>query len=204
MKLYLVRHGETAWNKLKKVQGHSDISLNAYGRYLAEETANGLRDISFAAAYTSPLSRAKETAQLILAGRNIPLYEDIRIQEMGFGVAEGMCCRGENKEPGSDEFNKLFTDTKNYIVPEGGESIGQLEDRIQDFLHELYDRKEYEDKTLLISTHGAALTAMLNLIKGQKDIARFWENGVPANCSVTEVTVQNGRAEIIEEGRVYY
>ena len=123
---------------------------------------------------------------------------------MGFGVAEGMCCRGENKEPGSDEFNKLFTDTKNYIVPEGGESIGQLEDRIQDFLHELYDRKEYEDKTLLISTHGAALTAMLNLIKGQKDIARFWENGVPANCSVTEVTVQNGRAEIIEEGRVYY
>lgn len=119
MKLYLVRHGETAWNKLKKVQGHSDISLNEYGRYLARETAKGLKNVIFDAAYTSPLMRAKETAELILAGRKVPIYEDIRIQEMGFGVSEGMCCRGENRDPGSDEFNKLFTDTKHYKVPEG-------------------------------------------------------------------------------------
>lgn len=204
MKLYLVRHGETAWNKLKKVQGHSDISLNEYGRYLARETAKGLKNVIFDAAYTSPLMRAKETAELILAGRKVPIYEDIRIQEMGFGVSEGMCCRGENRDPGSDEFNKLFTDTKHYKVPEGGESIRQLEDRIQTFFQELFTRKEYSNKTLLISTHGAALTAMLNLIKGEEDIAKFWGNGVPANCSVTEVKVQNGRAEILEEGRVYY
>ena len=58
MRLYMVRHGETDWNKAKKVQGRADIPLNAYGRELAEKTAEGLRGISFDLAYTSPLSRA--------------------------------------------------------------------------------------------------------------------------------------------------
>ena len=47
MRLYMVRHGETDWNKAKKVQGRADIPLNAYGRELAEKTAEGLRGISF-------------------------------------------------------------------------------------------------------------------------------------------------------------
>ncbi len=52
MKLYMVRHGETDWNKAKKVQGRADIPLNAYGRELAEKTAEGLRGIPFDLAYT--------------------------------------------------------------------------------------------------------------------------------------------------------
>lgn len=204
MKLYLVRHGETVWNKEGRVQGHSDIPLNEYGRYLAEETAKGLKDIPFELAYTSPLSRAKETAQIILAGREVPIYEESNIQEMGFGAAEGLRCRGENREPGSDEFNKLFTDTENYKVPEGGESILQLMDRIRGFLQKLYENPQLQDKAILITSHGATLTAMLNLIKGKKEIAEFWENGVPVNCAVTEVEVRNGKPEILCEGKVYY
>lgn len=204
MKLYLVRHGETEWNKEGRVQGHSDIPLNEYGRYLAEETANGLKDIPFGLAYTSPLSRAKETAEIILAGREIPIYEELNIQEMGFGAAEGMYCRGENRGPGSDEFNKLFTDTENYKVPEGGESILQLMDRIQGFLQGLYENPELQDKAILITSHGATLTAMLNLIKEKKDIAEFWKNGVPVNCAVTEVEVRGKKPEILCEGKIYY
>ena len=78
MKLYMVRHGETDWNKAKKVQGRADIPLNAYGRELAEKTAEGLRGIPFDLAYTSPLSRAKETAQIVLQGRKTPLIEEPR------------------------------------------------------------------------------------------------------------------------------
>ena len=59
MKLYIVRHGETDWNKSRRVQGFSDIPLNDYGIYLAGETAKGLRDVAFDLAYTSPLIRAK-------------------------------------------------------------------------------------------------------------------------------------------------
>ena len=72
VRLYMVRHGETDWNKAKKVQGRADIPLNAYGRELAEKTAEGLRGISFDLAYTSPLSRAKETAQMFCRGERSP------------------------------------------------------------------------------------------------------------------------------------
>ena len=74
--LYIVRHGETEWNKRRKVQGHADIPLNEYGKYLAEETAKGLKIIRFDCAYTSPLKRAKQTAQIILGEQAAPLYED--------------------------------------------------------------------------------------------------------------------------------
>ena len=204
MKWYLVSHGENPWNKLRKVQGHSDIPLNEYGRYLAEQTALGLREVDFSVAYTSPLIRARQTAEIILAGRDISIYDEPRIQEMGFGVCEGMCCRGENKEPGSDEFNKLFTDTANYQVPEGGESIQEVEARVQSFLEEVYKKEELQDKNILISTHGAALTAMLNCIKNKKELADFWEMGVPKNCSVTEVQVIDGKPEILVEGKIFY
>lgn len=204
MRLYLVRHGETAWNKLGKVQGHSDIPLNDYGRHLAKQTAEGLKDVTFDAAYTSPLARARETARIILSGRTVPLYDEPRIQEMGFGVCEGMRCRGENRDPDSDEFNKFFTDTAGYKVPKGGESIPEVEKRVQEFLEELYNMEEFTDKTILISTHGASLTAMLNCIKGETDISRFWINGVPKNCAVTIVEVRDGKPEILEEGKVFY
>ena len=91
MLIYIVRHGETDWNKEHKVQGAVDIPLNKYGIHLAEETADGLENIRFDAAYSSPLSRAKKTAEVILKGRNIKIKEDKRIQEICFGAYEGMC-----------------------------------------------------------------------------------------------------------------
>ena len=63
MMLYIVRHGETDWNRMKKVQGRTDIPLNDYGRHLAEETAEGMKEIRLDLAYTSPLRRARETAE---------------------------------------------------------------------------------------------------------------------------------------------
>ena len=60
MLLYIVRHGETDWNKAGKVQGRTDIPLNERGRYLAEATAEGMKDVRIDFCYTSPLIRAKE------------------------------------------------------------------------------------------------------------------------------------------------
>ena len=89
MKLYLVRHGETDWNKVKRIQGQVDIPLNQFGKRLAEETAEGLRDIPFDLCISSPLSRAHETARIILYGKDIPIIKDARIEEMAFGEYEG-------------------------------------------------------------------------------------------------------------------
>ena len=89
MLLYIVRHGETDWNKAGKVQGRTDIPLNERGRYLAEATAEGMKDVRIDFCYTSPLIRAKETAQIILGEREIPLVEEKRIEEICFGKCEG-------------------------------------------------------------------------------------------------------------------
>ena len=178
----MVRHGETDWNKAKKVQGRADIPLNAYGRELAEKTAEGLRGISFDLAYTSPLSRAKETAQIVLQGRKIPLIE----------------------EPQSAEFVKFFDDTANYIPKGEGESVGQLMERVDGFLKALYQNPELQDKMILLSTHGAAVTAMKNCIKNEWSPAKFWQMGVPKNCAVTIVEVEGGIPQIIEEDKIYY
>ena len=193
MRLYMVRHGETDWNKAKKVQGRADIPLNAYGRELAEKTAEGLRGISFDLAYTSPLSRAKETAQIVLQGRKIPL-----------GDYEGIVYRGEGLDPQSAEFVKFFDDTANYIPKGEGESVGQLMERVDGFLKALYQNPELQDKMILLSTHGAAVTAMKNCIKNEWSPAKFWQMGVPKNCAVTIVEVEGGIPKIIEEDKLYY
>ena len=204
MMLYIVRHGETDWNRQKKVQGHTDIPLNEYGRHLAEETAEGMKDIPIDIGYTSPLKRARETAEIILKERNIPLLDEPRIQEIGFGIYDGIHTGTQEKEPGSDEFNLFFTDTASYIPPEGAESVEELYERTGQFLEELCGRRELEDKNILISTHGAAMTALLNRIKGNVTVAGFWKDEVPPNCSVTMVEVRGGQAAIVKEGVIYY
>ena len=203
-RLYIVRHGETQWNKLRKVQGQSDIPLNEYGIHLAEQTAQGLTDTSFDLAYTSPLKRAKETAEIILAGRDVPLIEDERIKEMGFGAYEGICISGEQKDRESEKFNLFFTDTEHYVPIGGGESIPQVYERTEDFLKEMCTRSDLEGKQILVSSHGAAITALLNHIRGNMEVASFWKYEVPPNCAVTIVEIEDKIPRIAKEGVIYY
>lgn len=204
MKLYFLRHGETDWNVKRLVQGSTDIPLNEYGRYLAKETAKGFKEIVIDVVYTSPLIRAKETAQLVLVDQN-PLYMDEpRIREMGFGAYEGMCISGPDKSPKSPEFNKFFEDTVNFVPTKGGETMKELMDRTGDFLNEIYKNKELEDKNIMISTHGVTMTALLNHIKNNLAVECFWCEEVPPNCGVTIVEVKDGIPSILEESLVYY
>ena len=204
MILYIVRHGETDWNKMHKVQGQTDIPLNDYGRRLAEETAQGMKKIPLDLGFTSPLLRAKETAQIILAGRSVPLYDEERIQEISFGRYEGLYCGGEDRDPDSGAFNRFFNDTGNYIPSEDAETIPQLYERTGSFLREISSREDLADKKILVSTHGAAMTSLLNRIRGNLSVEHFWKDEVPPNCSVTVVEIKDGKARILKEGMIFY
>lgn len=203
MILYLLRHGETDLNKQRRIQGRSDIPINEKGRRLAEATAQGLKDVAFDLAFTSPLIRAKETAQLVLAGRDIPVYEEPRIQEIGFGEYEGLCCSEENYNIPDKDFLKFFTDPAHYQVPPKGESFWQVMERTGAFLSELVSNREYEDKTILISTHGCALKALLANVN-HTPIDKFWGEGVHKNCAVTILKAENEKLSVLEEGKVFY
>lgn len=204
MMLYIVRHGETDWNREHKVQGRTDIPLNDYGRRLARETAEGMKDIPIDLCFTSPLLRAKETAQIILEGRNVPLCDEERIQEISFGKYEGLYCGVEKQDPESEAFNRFFNDTGSYIPPEDAETIPQLYGRTGSFLKEISERADLADKNILVSTHGAAMTSLLNRIRGNLSVEHFWKNEVPPNCSVTMVEIEDGKAQIVKEGMIFY
>lgn len=204
MILYVVRHGETDWNRAHKLQGQTDIPLNDYGRKLARETAEGMKEKKIDLAYTSPLCRAEETARIILGDRNVPVIEDDRIQEFSFGSYEGMYCNAGEAGTQNPGFSCFFTDTASYVPPEDGETIPQLYERTGDFLKFLCESEEYRDKTILVSTHGAAMTALLNRIKGNLSVGGFWKDKVPPNCSITIVEAVDGRPFIKEEGVIYY
>lgn len=202
MKIYFVRHGETDWNKERKIQGQVDIPLNEFGRHLARETAKGLRDVPFDVCFTSPLGRARETAQIILQGRDVPILEDKRILEMNFGVLEGKCCSKEEWDV-PDSFQMFFDDPVHYQAPEGGEDFQAVRKRTGDFLNWLFAQEQYRDSTVLVTTHGAAMAGLLNNLK-KKPLAEYWGVGVHKNCGVTEVDVTDGRIDIISENKVYY
>lgn len=203
MKIYMIRHGETDWNKERKLQGQVDIPLNAFGRHLAEETAPALKDIPFSAVYTSPLSRAKETAELVMAGRQVPLIEEPRIVEMGFGEYEGLCCNEDGWNIPDPDFRNFFDAPEKYQPPRGGETFRQVSDRLESFLKELLGNQKLRDKTVLLSTHGAALCGILRLIK-QNPLERYWDGGVHKNCAVTIAEAAGNEIRILKEAVTYY
>lgn len=202
MNLYIVRHGQTDWNKAVRLQGRSDIPLNEYGRELARKTGEGLKDVSFDLAFTSPLSRARETAELILKGKDVELIEDERIVEISFGKYEGRSW-GEEHFNIPEDFQLFFTAPDRYEAQEGAENIRELAARTGEFMQELISNPEYADKNILVSTHGAALCGMLAYVD-QTPLSEFWRGEVPKNCSVNLVEVRDGQPRIAMEGKVYY
>ena len=130
MLLYIVRHGETDWNKAGKVQGRTDIPLNERGRYLAEATAEGMKDVRIDFCYTSPLIRAKETAQIILGEREIPLVEEKRIEEICFGKCEGMKFRGKSQIRGAKRFSAFLQIRKTmFLLKEQSRSVNYMKEQ---------------------------------------------------------------------------
>lgn len=203
MRLYIIRHGETEWNVLRRFQGRSDIPLNEEGRRLARVTAEALREVPFSRIYTSPLKRAYETAMIIKADRDIPVIVEPRIIEIGFGEYEGLCCGKEHYNIPDPDFMNFFEKPEAYKPPRGAEGIDELKARTGDFLQEIVYNKDMEKDTILVSTHGAALRGLLSNIT-QVGIEDFWGNGVHKNCAVTIVDVKDGQMVITEEGKTYY
>lgn len=203
MKLYIMRHGETDWNKEKRLQGQSDIDLNEFGRKLAYKTKEGLKEVPFDLVITSPLKRARETALIVKGDREIPIIEDARIEEMCFGEYEGLYCKGEKFNIPDEEFKNFFDAPERYRATRGGENFSEFNERIEHFLDDVFNNKDYQNDTILVSVHGAVLCAILRIIK-KNPMRLFWGSGVHKNCAITIIHVENGIPTIEKENIVYY
>lgn len=190
MKLYIMRHGQTQWNKERRLQGRSEIELNENGIEQAKDVGKELAQVEFSRAFSSPLRRAQETARLVLGERDVPIIVDDRIEEISFGAWEGLCIEPSRAEVPMDEFEKFMKDPSNYIPPDGGESIAHICKRARGFVKELIEDPKYQDETILITAHGAAVRAlMFNLLPTLPD--NFWRGKVPPNCSLNIFEMKN-------------
>ncbi len=203
MKLYFIRHGETVWNTQAKLQGKSDIPLNEKGVALARVTGEALADVPFAAIYSSPLKRALQTAQLVAGDRDVPIVTDRRLEEIGFGIWEGLSCHKDHYEIPSDSFQDFFLDPFGYQPPAQGETVRHVCGRTADFLEELIRKMGKEESNVLISCHGCTLRALMNYFY-QDYTAGFWRGHVPPNCSVSIVEVKEKGFSILAEDKIFY
>ena len=201
MKIYVIRHGETALNALHVKQGWVDEPLNEAGRELARLTGRALSGVRFDACVSSPLVRAKETVEIVLresGNGNVPVGTDERIKEINFGEEEEKPV--PSALPESEAARLYYLDAKRSPAFPGGESIRDVMKRTGEFFSELVARDD--GKTWLIGIHGCALRAMLNPLYENPE--HFWQGCVPPNCAVTIVEVRDGKARIAEKDRIYY
>lgn len=197
MLLYIVRHGITPWNHLHKAQGGADIPLAPEGVLLAQKTGEALLDVPFDICFTSPLQRARQTAELMLGERTVPIIEDERLREINFGVLEGQTM----EKNGQGSFALFFQDPLKFPRPEMGENIQDVLKRTASFWEEKISDPSLQDKTVLVSSHGCAVRGLLQNL--YKEPERFWHGSVPPNCSVNIVEVTDKKARFLAEDKVY-
>ena len=188
MTIYLIRHGETDWNRQHRFQGSNDIPLNENGLAVARETAVGMAEagLTFHRIYSSPLSRAYETAKIICPDQEIET--DDRLREVSFGDLEG----------------EVYADVKSLPMPApGGEDIPQLQSRVLACLEDIMADPANEGKRILVSAHGGVIRSVMMHLKNLPR-EEFWTGGVSKNCGVTILDVEGGKLSIREENRVYY
>lgn len=180
----------------------ADIPLNEKGRMLARITAKELSKVPFDLIISSPLCRAVETARIITGDADIPLVIDERIRELSWGDWEGLTQTDLRAMGYRDGLNQFFTDPFLFPCPPNGESIQLLCQRGKQFFEDISSDPQLQDKTILVSTHGAAMRGVLNHL--YEDPGSFWQGKVPANCAVTILDVNHGSVRFVERDKIYY
>lgn len=189
--LYLVRHGETDYNRKRIMQGGGiDSCLNQTGREQAEVLADRLADVSFDVIYSSPLRRARETAE-ILARRHepIPRNELDALREMDWGAFEG--------KPPSDERDTALQEIKSSWRDghfdrriEDGESVLDVQQRATHAAEHLVT--EEAGRTVLVVTHGRYLRVLLATVLDDVGLEHMHWFGHDNTC-VNRVVYRDGR-----------
>lgn len=170
--LHVVRHGETDWNLGRRVQGHTDIPLNDEGRRQARLLSTQLAAIPFDAAYSSDLSRAAETARILLGPRSLSVIACEGLREKHFGTWEGLT-DVDVRERFPQAVNGAWGD---------GETADEMGQRVVTTLARIAD--SHPNGQVLVVTHGGPIRA---LYRSAGDDPPFI-----ANCALSRFVYDGG------------
>lgn len=197
MKLYITRHGETEWNKLRKMQGWQNSNLTEQGIKNAIKLAERLKDIEFSNIYSSPLGRALETASYVKRNRNIEIETHEGLKEMGFGLWEGM----ENDKVielyEKEHYN--YWNKPHLYEPNGGESFDELFKRVDVTLKYIIENSTGDN--VLVVSHAVTIISIYYIVRKYK-LEDFWSIPFIGGTSLTILEVNGSDMEFILEGDI--
>ena len=181
MEVYFLRHGETEWNRERRIQGSTEwTDLTDEGVRLAEATRDGMiaAGLSFDRLYSSPYRRALHTAQIIGAGLGLEPVVDCRLREISFGPYEGT--RYGEGLFSDDNIRACFMDA--------------VAARVREFMDEVLVPLSGTASRVLVVAHGGVLRTVLRLVAGLP-LSGFWEGPQP-NCCAHVVEMDGHRMSL--------
>ena len=176
-KLILVRHGETDWNRVNRIQGWLDIPLNEEGIKQAEKLAKELSGMKIKAVYSSPLQRALQTARAVAGEYRLEIKKIPDIKEINFGEWQGLLVSEAKRK-----YKKLYAQWLHEpleVTPPGGENLEEVSRRVENACRKIVGNHPRE--TVCLVTHKVTASLIkchyLNL-----DRNRLWEL-LPGNAT---------------------
>jgi probable phosphoglycerate mutase len=163
-RLCLVRHGETAWNAERRIQGQLDVPLSAVGHAQARAVANSLVQEPFEAVYSSDLSRALHTAEAAAHLLGLPVRHDIGLRERHYGVLQTLTY-GEFERRHPDAYARFQSREEDFALPGGGESLRRFAARVTHCVDEIV--AAHPGEQVLIVAHGGVLDILHRRASGQ-------------------------------------
>jgi broad specificity phosphatase PhoE len=153
--VFLLRHGETAWNKLGRVMGRTQVPLGADGIQQIEKIAPLVATLELDGIYTSPLRRAVQTARLVAVGTNLPIRKSEGLNEIAYGEWAGRYF----EDMIDDELYRRFINSPAKTLLPGGETISDVQRRGLQVIKEATQKKP--GGRFLFVSHGDVIRAIL-------------------------------------------
>lgn len=192
--LYLIRHGETDWNREKRLQGQSDIPLNETGKAQANELVPVISRLKVEAVFSSDLVRAHETARIAIGESRITIHKDTRLREANIGEAEGL-----SQEEISQKFDQeALSRWRSYEEHNmdykfiGGESKRQMMVRMREAVLDI--AQNTNQANIAIFCHGMVMRAMTYAFQQGVD----WDYQVFSNGSIHHFVWNDHRPEYLK------
>lgn len=188
-RLHLIRHGESIWNAEKRFQGHADPPLNERGLAQADRLAERFRGMDIAAVYSSPLQRARRTAEAIANAKGLAVCTDDRLKERDVGLFTGLTWEEiVARYPDSAKSWEMF----HAVATPKGESPDALQARGSQVIAEII--REHVDRDVVVVSHGGLIGAyLLKLLNTDPELGRLFHFD---NASVTIVEVNAARPHL--------
>ena len=187
MELFLCRHGQTEHNDNGIVQGQMDSKINGKGKEQARKLRDRLTEENITKVYSSSMTRAVETAEIVAEPHNAEIEKTDKLREVARAEFEG-----EKFEELIEEISK--SETEDYLwKPEGGESLEELKERGANFLNSI--KEEHEGEKILAISHGGTISS--TLLGVLEHSARNSYRINQENCSINKFEWNKDRGWII-------